>query len=365
MFSYAQNNINWAYPDSIDPLSKDVGTFLDFDFNSYLMSAKIAELEARYEDADQYYLYLIRYDYRNAEMIYKLAGCYGYLKEYEFAAEFLAKAVNAGYNDFDNILEDKAFDGIRRTKVFNDVIKEVKKYGSELGEEIYIEGSKLLKCRVKYPENYSNDKEYSLVVALHGNGGNADSKIRLGDFFVKHNFIFAAPQGPYIRSQTNGKLNAQYSWEVQKNNLELWKQSVPMSVEYIMNVVTYFKTEHSIKNIYLLGFSQETSYTYITGLQNHEHFKGLIALGGVLLPTDEDYSVFSDDDIAEANHLKVFIGHASNDKIIEYSYGKNAKKRLNKAAYETTFYIYEDGHRLTEELISQVINWLNIIENPD
>lgn len=359
----SQNNTNWSKPENIDPMNEHTGDFLDARLENYILSASIAEVERRYKDAARYYLYVLRYDYKNADYIYKLARCYGFMNEYELASKYLIRAINAGYNDLENIESDKAFAGIKRTQIFKETIKEIDKYNDKLGSVVYIKGCKLNKCRIKLPYNYNSENEYSLVIGLHGNGGSSDSFIRTGDYFAKKNFIFAAPQGAYIRSQSNGKLNAQYSWEIQIPDVNLWKRSDPLSEEYIMNVVNYFKANYNIKNVYLSGFSQGAAYTYLTGIKYSELFKGIIALGGVLLSLDEDYSVMTEEQLHKGKDLKVFIGHGTQDKVINIEQGRSAKRKLNKAGYNVTFFTYNSGHTLTKELFEEILKWLEDTEN--
>jgi phospholipase/carboxylesterase len=202
-----------------------------------------------------------------------------------------------------------------------------------------------------------------LIIALHGNGGNSDSYAQVADYFTENNFIFASPQGPYLKAQSNGKLDARYSWEIQISDTEVWKKGVAFTENYVLNVVNYFKSNYKIKNVYLFGFSQGAAFTYIIGIKQYEQFEGIIVLGGRLLPTDEDYSVITDEEILKAKNLNVFIGHGMKDNIIELKYAKSAKARLKKAGYNVTFYTYDEGHILTLPLIQEVIKWILVSEN--
>jgi hypothetical protein len=44
----------------------------------------------------------------------------------------------------------------------------------------YFKSASLLKCFVKLPENYNPDETRTLVIGLHGGGGNPDSFLKSG-----------------------------------------------------------------------------------------------------------------------------------------------------------------------------------------
>jgi len=359
---FSQNNIDWSKPDAINPLDEKIDNFLDIKLDTYIYEAELAESKADYLKAAKYYLFILRYDYNNAEYIYKLSRCYGFLKEYEFASENLIRAVKAGYNDYKQISEDIAFAGIKRTAVFKKALTEIQNYSKKFGKIAYIETTKLNKCRYKLPENFIKENKYDLVIGMHGNGGSADNFISYSDFVTGDDVIFAAPQGAYLKVQSNNKLSAQYSWEIQVAEPELWKKGDPFTEQQILNTVKYFKEKYNINNVYLLGFSQGAAYTYVTGLKNPDVFKGIICIGGRLPSTDKSYSVISEEQIIAGNQLNVFIAHGTEDTVLPATYAKDAKKRLKKAGYNITFKSYNAGHRITKELLTEIKTWIKNLE---
>ena len=197
---------------------------------------------------------------------------------------------------------------------------------------------------------------------MHGNGGSAENFISYADFLIDTDVIFAVPQGAYVKTQSNAKLSAQYSWEIQVPDEELWKQGDPYTEQQILNTVNYFKQNFKVNKVYLMGFSQGAAYTYLTGLKNPEVFEGIICISGRLPETDKSYSVITEEQILSGNKLKVFIAHGNEDTVIPSTYAKDAKKRLKKAGYNITFYSYNAGHKITEELLSVIKNWIKIKE---
>ena len=276
----------------------------------------------------------------------------------ELASEYMIRAVNIGYNDFENIRKDEAFSQINNTPVFQNTIDEIENYGKRFGETEYIEATKLVKCHVQFPENYNSEEKYSLVIGMHGSGGSAHGFINYHKLFVENGFVFAAPQGAYLKQQTNGKLAPRYSWGIQIKDEELWKKGDPYSVQHISNVALHLKEKHKIKNVYLMGFSQGAGFAYLAGLKNPEMYQGIICIGGYLPSTNNNYSVITEEDIVAANGLKVFIAHGKTDGIIDIKRGKSAKNKLQKAGFDVRFYTYPEGHTITEELLSEIITWI-------
>ncbi len=355
----SQNNTDWSNPDNINPLDKNIGDFLDVNLRHYSNSAAFAYMNKNYKEAAQYYLYTLRYTYNDAETIYQLARCYGMLSEYELASKYIIRAVNAGYTKFEYIEKDESFSSICKTAVFKKTISEIKKHGKKFGKAIYFKGTKMNKCRVKLPDNYNSEKTHTLIVGLHGNGGNADNFIKIGDYIKDDNIIFASPQGPYLKALSNNRMKDRYSWSIQIRDIKLWERGDYLSVDYIVNAVKYISSEYNIDKVYLLGFSEGAAYTYITGIKYPDLFNGIICIGGRLPSTEKPYSLFSEEDIKKSRSLKVFIAHGLKDKVLKIEYGKKAKTKLKKNAYDITFYTYDAGHTIPGYVMEEVVKWIN------
>ena len=299
--------IDWSSPDKIDPLQENIGDFLDQDLSQIDWIARTAFQRKNYKQAAQNYLFLLMHKVDDPNTIYNLACCYGQMGKAELAAKYLIRAVNAGFTNLDRIKTDNDFNKVRRNKNFNNNIEKIENWVGNLGSTIYIKASKLIKCQLQLPKNYNSQKKYTLLIGLHSNGGQADDFIQLWNGFKNQDFIFAAPQGTYRKDKRPDSKMEQYSWDIDVQDEELWKQGDPLSEDYILEIANHILIQYKIKDIYLLGFSQGAAYTFLTGIKHTDIFKGIICFAGKIPETDKSYSILSKADIKNGNKLKVFI----------------------------------------------------------
>jgi len=347
--------INFTQPETIDPLNENIGDFLDVDLYSYRKTAFDAYQSGDFEKAARYYLTLLKSDVNDANSIYNLACCYGLLGKEVLAAKYLERSVKAGFDNIEHIKNDPDFDNVRESGVFNAVVDsiaiKINKKSKALGKVIYVEGTSLFKCRIHFPNDYDSTKSYILLTGLHGYGDNLDNFIRQWNDFDQPDFIYVAIQAPYPFSA--GK-NIGYSWGLKvPDDKELSEKATGITEDYIAETVRILKKRYKISDVYLMGFSQGSGFTYTTGIKNHPLFKGLICFGGWF-----EADRLPEKIIKAAKELRVFIAHGKDDRIVKYKEAVNAKDVLTKYGYEVTFKDFEGGHTIPVDLVKQVGVWM-------
>ena len=110
------------------------------------------------------------------------------------------------------------------------------------------------------------------------------------------------------------------------------KQIEIKTEEYAEKVTRELMDKYQISDIYLLGFSQGCGLTYTTGIRYYDLYKGLICFGGWL-----NMDRLSDDDIASAKELKVFIAQGKDDNMVEFKEGEIVEKQLTEMGYDVKF----------------------------
>lgn len=319
----------------------------------------ILYLQQSYDDAAKKYLQLAdqNMDYNMA--YFKLSRCYALLKKPAIAANFLVIAINNGFNDYQLIKSDVAFNRIRENVHFKTSYQDVLNFGKNLGDEIlYVNALKKIKCRVFYPDNYDAEKSYPLVVGLHGYGGSTEDFAVIWGFLEKKSFIFVIPEAPYPVRLVGGKF-AQFSWSLRSKNQEQVSSSDEFTLRYIHTVVTQMKKQFKVSKSILLGFSQGTAYTYAAAMKYPDDFDGIICFAGYL-PDAKKYPDFINaEDLKNNNHLKVFISHGKNDRI-DIKSSKDALKIFKKNKYTVTLEVTDLEHYISPNAFRNALDWHGI-----
>ncbi len=340
--------------EDIDIYDEDVVQLVDFDFDGFQKKASKAYQTGEYEDAARFYLILAQHDVNNSGTIYNLACCYGLLSEEKLAAEFLDIAFNSGFTNIDHIRNDKDFDKVRGTEIFDKLVDELEKIHtekeSELGDTFLIDTKTYLKGRIRFPENYDPARSYPLLVGLHGLGHYPDGFIKLWDRFENPDFIFVTPQAPY--PYVGGK-DIGYAWALWGYGEDAKNLSYEMTEDYVAKVVNDLKKEYKIDDVYLMGFSQGCGFTYIASMKYPELFDGLICFGG-WLTTDW----IDDEQLKKAKSLRVFISHGNEDSVVEFENGTNARDKLIEMGYDVTFVEFDGGHTVDKDALQTAENWM-------
>ncbi len=350
--------IDWSRPESIDPLDPHVGDFLDNDLHFFEQEAAKALRQEKYKDAARYHLLILRHRFDDAETIYSLARCYGLLGEPELAAKYLVRAVNAGFTDLELLKRDGDFRSVRGKPAFDSAEKAISEWGRYLGRAAYFKCSKMTKCRILLPERLDRESGVPLLIALHGNGGNAESMAQIWKSFRDPEFILAAPEGAYPVRYPAGSRQDQYSWEIRVQDEELWKEADPLIEESIVEIARRICTLHKISDVYLLGFSQGAAYAYVTGIKHPDIFRGILCFGGALPQRDKPYSLLSDQHIKLGKNLRVFISHGKADPLAPFNRALEAKELLQSRGYKVTWSEFDGGHELPASVLREAAEWI-------
>lgn len=344
-------------PQDIEVRADSALNVLALDAAAYQEAAGEAYQAGDYGEAARNYLAALHIDNSNSDHIYNLACCYSLLDEPALALEALEAAIDAGFDDTWMIREDPDFDGMKETAEFTELLErkeeEVAAASEDLGQLVFFKSETYLRGRAFYPENYDPAGRYRLIVALHGFGHHAEGFATLNQRFNKdgNELIFVALQAPY--AWNSGMEEPGYSWGWGTGQYGLPAGSWATSEDYVASAIEQLQMSHNISETYLMGFSQGAFMTLSTGIRNHNLLTGLMPFGGGIEPANLTAS-----EVEAGNGLRVFIGHGGSDTVVPTEEGIAAYDTLVEAGFDATYYEFEGGHRVPEELTDAALEWI-------
>ena len=359
----AQENIKsslkrYTDPGSINPLEININEFLAEDLEALRFAADMSYNKGEFLEAARIYLYMVNRNTDDSDSYYNIAACYSQLGMAEYAINFLILAVNAGYYDISKIKSDETFSILRKNPETDARFEELIKYGDKFGQTRYFQVTKLEKCLLFLPDDYDPDKQYPLIIGLHGNGSNAYLFSDLWKHIKDEEVIYAVPQSPYNYTTRGGTLTQQYSWSIISRDKSLWEIADPLVNEYFVNIAMGISEEYKISKKILFGFSQGAGFGYSGGIKYHNIFDGIICFGG-RLPDPEEYPWFlSSDDLKTNNDLKIFIAHGTTDQAIDVSEARRSNRILRKNGFTIRLKIFEGGHYVPGDVLREGIRWV-------
>ena len=350
-----QPAVNQAAIDSINIYADTADDFLAIDFPEIRARAEAAYRNGDYENAARHYLYLLRYNVDDPILLYNLACCYGLLGRAVPAANFLARAMEAGFNDPGYIRNDRDFNEVRGDREFSTIFDSLMNYYGSIpaaDREVLFDGASINRCLVRLPENYDPAKPYTLVLGLHGYGDAADHFVTVWDRFEAPDFIFAVPFAPYP-FLTGDRLG--YSWNFRiAGRGQFPGRYFDLTEKYIIDSIDGLRSSYNIREVYLMGHSQGASVAYLTGITHPDLFAGLICFSGPLNSFWLDSLT-----IKNAHDLRVFIAHGESDPVIRFLEGQGAKNLLEKYGYDVEFQSFAGGHEYPPAgIFKRVGKWL-------
>ena len=200
------------------------------------------------------------------------------------------------------------------------------------------------------------DKDAPAIFLLHGYGTNMNDLFPLSQFFPE-NWVVISLQAPFYNGFGG------YAWaELDLSNLrELPKpEQKPISIEKIHNSISILSSKFNLdKNqIYILGFSQGSDLALSTGFKFPNFYKGIISLCGYFDTKKIEYDLDHD----ALKNLNIFLSSALYDDKVPVHLGRMTNLSIKKMGLTPTYFEYNTGHTISNECLTNVLDWLNLIK---
>jgi phospholipase/carboxylesterase len=198
----------------------------------------------------------------------------------------------------------------------------------------------------QYLSRASKISNAPLVVMLHGYSSNEADLFSFSSL-IPSNYHVVSLQAPI-------PLGMGYAWFPIhfEENMERWTspQEAQKAIEYVNSFLSYYAEKYEVndKNITLLGFSQGAMLSYSVGLANTK-VSAIAALSGYLDPRVVSFT----------NAKKaIYVSHGEQDPVVPYSWAEQSVSLLKTNGYQPTFLSYPQGHGVSQDNLSSLIQWL-------
>ena len=311
--------------------------------------------EERYQDAVHYFLQYWQTQRDSYNALLYIAQCYDALANPELAGRFYLEAQKrarlifskeTSERTFANVWDDDAFQPYK-----NQVFDIIDSRENERGFMSYLNVLSKIRYRTILPDNFDSEKEYNVMIYLHGHGGNPFNITPFSTQFQENNMILVVPQAPYPWELSNF-VNTSYSWMIVDFDEGDYNEdhSILLTQNYIVSLNNAIREKYNVSSMFLGGFSQGGYQTLSIGLQNQDIFNGLVCFGGGLALPEEF--------IPENGTIPVLIVHGESDTVVSYETGVDAYERLKHFGYDVELYPFDGAHVMTNEIINKAIEWM-------
>lgn len=218
-----------------------------------------------------------------------------------------------------------------------------------------------LKFLAVTPDDYDAEKDYPLVIMLHGFGAHMGDLAGLAPAIEDKGYVYACPNAPIAFDFGGGHVG--YGWMPRQNaaSPEEVEAARAKSEELLTDCFEeiFEKFNATPGKVALLGFSQGGAMTYRCGMQRPELFAGLVALSAAVFDPEILRSRLPED-----RNQPIFVAHGTRDMQIDVETARATREFLEGAGYQPVYREYNMGHEIPLEVLRDLVPWLTEVLPP-
>ena len=219
--------------------------------------------------------------------------------------------------------------------------------------EIFEEIGDSLRYLTVLPNDYRAERDYPLLIFLHGFGANMGDLVPLASSIDQNGYIYVFPNAPMGFQMGTGESGFGWLPPVgMGREPEHVIRSTDMVENFFVEIIEKFHTLSG--NAALIGFSQGGEMAYRCGLSNPERFSGLAALCSTN-PTPEELTPL----LPAIRKQLIFIAEGFEDPMIAPERIQQTKVFLEEEGYDVFYKGYDMGHEISPAVLKDLAAWLN------
>ena len=214
-----------------------------------------------------------------------------------------------------------------------------------------------LRCLMVFPDNYQPNRDYPLVVLLHGFGSHMGDLATLAPAIEREGYIYVCPNAPTSLQIGPGMVG--YSWAAlgRQDTPESMGSTVALLNEFIDQIIKQYHVPSG--KVILGGFSQGGGMAYRCALGKPKVFAGIAALSSTMPQPDEIGPL-----LPGPRTQAIFISHGANDSMIPLERAKETRGFLEAEGYTPFYKEYPMGHQITQEVLEDLVPWMRRVSPP-
>ena len=207
------------------------------------------------------------------------------------------------------------------------------------------------------PDGYDPNREYPLIILLHGFGATMYDLAGLTPAISETGYVYACPNAPIAMDVGGGQVGFGWTPPSGFNDPESIQRGNDLLDQSVTEI--FAATKGVPGKTVLLGFSQGGGLAYRYGLPRPDAFAGVIALS-TGFPRDEGFIATLPADRSQP----LFVGHGVQDPVVPVESGRSSKARLEELGYSPSHHEYPIGHEISQEEIADLVSWLRVVLPP-
>jgi phospholipase/carboxylesterase len=191
-----------------------------------------------------------------------------------------------------------------------------------------------------------------VIILLHGVGSSEDDLYSFAYQLPDKYLVISARAPIVIGPGSYAWYPVDFSTVKPIFHFEEEEKSRNLIIQFIGQLKQKFSIDEN--QVYLCGFSQGAIMSYCVALTRPDLIKGIAVMSGRLL--DEIKPIIAGKE--KLKHLQIFVSHGTNDKTLRIQYAREAVAYLKSLNIHPVFKEYPEGHTISREMLSDLINWL-------
>ena len=210
-----------------------------------------------------------------------------------------------------------------------------------------------LKYIVVEPDDYDPNREYPLIVLLHGFGSHMGDLASLASNIDRHHYLYVCPNAPISIDIGLGQVG--YAWAdfvggtKEERNIQTSEAETSL-----VTVLEEVRADYRVSSVLVGGFSQGGMVTFDFVLPRANEFIGAFALSSRLEWPDSLVQRLSD-----SRELPIFMSHGTADTVIPVIEARTSCQVLESWGYTPVYKEYSMGHEINVDLIEDLRLWIS------